>query len=229
MIKDILKQIIAFIRRTLGLKTVDDRFARIQLLLMFLLYLGFLGAFVLALVEGQWTVLFVSAIAMVAVWLPLLLAKNRNINIPVGFQFLLVLFVYSTLILGEIRGFYTKFWWWDVVSHAGSSIALGFIGFLILYSLYYSGPLKANPALLSVFAFSFALSLGALWEIFEFAMDNLFGLDMQKSGLVDTMWDLIVDAVGAFITAVSGYFYVKHRKRGIGIFQYYLQEYLRNN
>jgi hypothetical protein len=47
-----------------------------------------------------------------------------------------------------------------------------------------------------------------LWEIFEFAGDQLFGMNMQKEGLTDTMWDLIVDTLGAFVAAVFGYFYL---------------------
>jgi hypothetical protein len=60
-----------------------------------------------------------------------------------------------------------------------------------------------------LFSFCFALAIGALWEIYEFAMDSIFGLNMQKSGLVDTMWDLVVDAGGAFVASLIGYFYIK--------------------
>jgi uncharacterized membrane protein YjdF len=62
-----------------------------------------------------------------------------------------------------------------------------------------------NPGFVALFAFVFAIALGTLWEIFEFAMDQIFGLEMQKpmfgdpSGLTDTMWDMIVNAIGAGI------------------------------
>ena len=46
-------------------------------------------------------------------------------------------------------------------------------------------------------------------EIIEFAADQLLGLNMQKSGIVDTMWDLIVDAIGGLVGAIMGYFYLK--------------------
>lgn len=67
-----------------------------------------------------------------------------------------------------------------------------------------------KPGFVALFAFVFAVALGALWEVFEFAMDSLFGMNMQKailgdpSGLTDTMWDLIVDAAGALVIAVLG-------------------------
>lgn len=79
------------------------------------------------------------------------------------------------------------------------------------------------------FSFCFALALGAFWEIFEFVIDGLFGFSMQKNGLIDTMWDLIVDTLGALIAAVSGYLYIRYRRRGAGIFQHYLNSYLSEN
>jgi uncharacterized membrane protein YjdF len=68
-----------------------------------------------------------------------------------------------------------------------------------------------RPGFVAFFSFCFALSIGAIWELFEFAMDQLFGMTMQKptlgdpSGLTDTMLDLLVDALGALFVAVTGY------------------------
>jgi len=66
-----------------------------------------------------------------------------------------------------------------------------------------------KPAFVALFSFVFAIAIGSMWEIFEYSMDSFFDLNMQKSGLVDTMWDLIVDAVGALFIAVLGYWYMK--------------------
>ena len=64
---------------------------------------------------------------------------------------------------------------------------------------------------MAIFSFAFAVAVGALWEIFEFSMDSILGLNMQKSGLVDTMWDLIVDTIGAVISSIYGCFYEKKK------------------
>jgi hypothetical protein len=213
----------------LGWNEAEEAFGKVQVILTFLIQVAFMVAFVIAFFEGQWMVMFVSIVGMVAIWLPLFFAKNQRVHIPIEFEFLLAVFIYASIFLGEIQGFYTRFWWWDVVLHTGSGIALGFIGFLILYSLFRNKRLGIPPGLLAVFSFAFALALGALWEIFEFVADNIFGFNMQKHGLTDTMWDLIIDAIGAFVAAVSGYFYVKYEKRGVGIFEYYLTAYFRSN
>src|SRR3546814_9429666 len=75
-----------------------------------------------------------------------------------------------------------------------------------------------SPSVLAVFAFCFSQAIGALWEIFEFTMDQVFGLTMQKpmlgdpSGLTDTMWDLIVNAIGALAISVAGWRYLSRAR-----------------
>ncbi len=43
-------------------------------------------------------------------------------------------------------------------------------------------------------------------------MDQIFGLNMQKSGLQDTMWDLIVDVAGAAFMSILGWGYINNRE-----------------
>lgn len=159
--------------------------------------------------QQQWMVLFVSALTLLLFYLPAAIERKLRIHLPVEIQFVIVAFAYASLFLGEAGGLYTKFWWWDIVLHAGSGIGFGFAGFIVLYSLYAHEKLRASPLLVAVFAFCFSLAIGALWEIFEFTMDRLCTMNMQKSGLVDTMADLIVDAIGALTTSILGFVYIK--------------------
>lgn len=97
---------------------------------------------------------------------------------------------------------------------------MGIVGFLLVYLLNESKrvELHMTPVFISLFAFLFAGTIGTLWEVFEFSMDQLFGLNMQKpmmgdpSGLTDTMWDMIVNAMGAFIISFMGWLYLKRKK-----------------
>ena len=202
--------------RTFRQKTVGDL---VRLGFILVMQMGFVGAIAIALYEQAWLTLFICVAALIVVWIPPILARSFHVHFPLEFELLLNIFIYSSIFLGEIHEWYTRFWWWDLVLHAGAGIVLGIIGFLILYYLYTTGRLNAAPILLSLFSFCFALALGALWEIFEFAVDSIFGFNMQKSGLRDTMWDLIVDAAGAFVAATAGYVYmVRYRKNKTGIF-----------
>ena len=88
---------------------------------------------------------------------------------------------------------------------------MGITGFLLVHVLneHEEVEIHMKPRFVALFAFMFAMGMGAVWEIFEFGMDQFFGLNMQKSGLVDTMWDLIVDAVGALVISLLGFGYLR--------------------
>lgn len=160
----------------------------------------------------RWIVLFLAALTFALTFLPKLLRRGYRVQLPVEFELIILVFIYATLYLGEVHGYYTRFWWWDALLHTGSGVVLGFIGFLFLYVLYQHEKVRSSPILIAFFTFCFALAIGAVWEIFEFVMDQLFATNMQKSGLVDTMWDLIVDSLGALAAAIAGFFYVKYGK-----------------
>lgn len=164
----------------------------------------------LALIEARWLDAAATAAVIFVTFLPVMLGRRFRVRIPPEFELLAVVFIYASLFLGEIRDYYVRFWWWDAVLHTGSGFLLGILGFLLVYVLNEQPDieLRMKPRFVAFFAFMFSVGVGALWEIFEFAMDQLFGLNMQKSGLVDTMWDLIVDTAGALVISVIGCWYL---------------------
>jgi len=158
--------------------------------------------------EKRWVLMFATAIILFLTYLPEIFEKRYKIDIPTELEVMIVIFIYASLFLGELRGYYTKFWWWDIVLHTSSGVVIGFAGFLIMFVLHKKNKIKSSPFLISMFVFCFSLAIGAVWEIFEFGMDSCFGFNMQNS-LRDTMWDLIVDSVGAFVVSIFCYFYLK--------------------
>lgn len=148
---------------------------------------------------------------------PVVLGKRFDVFIPPEFEAIAVVFIFATLFLGEVRDYYNRIWWWDLVLHTASGFLLGIIGFLLVHVLNEKEDIELDmkPGFVALFAFLFAVGMGAIWEIFEFSMDQVFGMNMQKpmlgdpSGLTDTMWDLIVDTVGAAVVALAGYRYLK--------------------
>ena len=142
---------------------------------------------------------------------PLLLGRRFRVFIPPEFEVLAVVFIYASLFLGEVQGYYTRFWWWDAVLHTGSGFLLGILGFLLVHAMneYEQAEVHMKPSFVALFAFMFAMGMGGIWEIFEFGMDQIFGMNMQKSGLIDTMWDLIVDCIGALVISVMGWIYLR--------------------
>ena len=114
---------------------------------------------------------------------------------------------------GEAFSFYERVWWWDLALHGTSAVGLGLFGFLFVFMLFEGDRYAAPPLAIAFLSFCFAVTVGSLWEVFEFVMDRSFGLNMQKSGLKDTMGDLMVNAFGAVLGATSGFFYLKGRNR----------------
>lgn len=177
---------------------------------------------VAALWSRQWFVALITAGIVAITFVPLLLERRFRVHIPPQFQLLAIAFVFASLFLGEVHGYYTRFWWWDIALHTGSGFLLGIIGFLLVHILNETEEIGVHmkPGFVAFFAFLFALGFGVVWEIFEFAMDALFGMNMQKamlddpSGLTDTMIDLMVDAAGALVVSLYGYRHLKTADRG---------------
>ncbi|MDZ7828400.1 MAG: hypothetical protein U5K33_02570 [Halofilum sp. (in: g-proteobacteria)] len=168
---------------------------------------------VFALWRQQWFVSFITAGIVAVTLVPLLLERRFRVHIPPQFQLLAIGFVFASLFLGEVHGYYARFWWWDIALHAMSGFLLGIVGFLLVHLLNETEEIGIHmkPGFVAFFAFLFALGVGVLWELFEFAMDTFFGMNMQKamlgdpSGLIDTMLDLLVDALGALVITTYGY------------------------
>ena len=169
-----------------------------------------LGA-VLSAFQMRWLIATVTMAIFVVTMLPAILGRRFNVKIPAEFELLAVVFVYASLFLGELHGYYILYWWWDAVLHMGSGFLLGVFGVLLVYVLNErpKAGLDMQPGFIAFFAFMFAIGMGALWEIFEFAMDQSFGMNMQKSGLQDTRWDLIVNTFGAAVISVLGWGYLR--------------------
>ncbi|MBQ7718549.1 MAG: hypothetical protein IJT38_04555 [Clostridia bacterium] len=156
---------------------------------------------------------------------PSIIEKRLSLNIPNKMTVIYFVFLYCAIYLGEVRNFYYIIPYWDSFLHCLSGAMLGFLGFLIvrLFNESEKVSVRLSPLFLAVFAFCFSLALGTLWEIYEFTGDFVFGLNMQKyrtaegvlllgrAALSDTMKDMIVDAIGALVISVFGYFFIKKR------------------
>ncbi len=166
-------------------------------------------------------------LGIIAMNLPSFLYKKFHVTIPSNTIIAYLIFLYAAIVLGEVRSFYYRFEHWDTVLHAFSAGMLGSLGFDVVNFLNKSDTVKLqlSPFFVALFAFCFAISIGVLWEIYEFSFDGILGLNMQKFrledgtdligrlALQDTMDDLIIDCIGALVTSVIGYFGILHYKK----------------
>ncbi len=181
--------------------------------LVYAIWFALLAAGIGAVIERNWSLVYLAIATFILSLLPVFFANRFGIRLPVTFFAMVVAFIFSTIFLGEAYDFYERFWWWDMVLHTGSAVGFGLIGSIFMFMLFEGDRYAAPSWAIAFMAFCFAVAVGAIWEIFEFGMDQIFGLNMQKSGLVDTMYDLIVDVIGAIIGASAGYAYLRYRRR----------------
>ncbi len=214
---------------------------------------------VLQFFNGNYENVFLCLLTLVLFAMPAFIQVTFQVELPSTLEIIVLLFIFCTEALGEVNSFYVLFPFWDTVLHTLNGFLAAAIGLSMADLLNRSDTVKfhLSPLFLSISAFCFSMTIGVLWEFFEFAMDCLFGLDMQKDtviysihsvaldptnsnitvsidgitettvngtelglggyldiGLYDTMEDLIVNFVGAFIFCVIGYLYLKNRGRG---------------
>lgn len=178
-------------------------------------------------VKGDYILmLFECLFGAVAMLLPGMLKKRWNLYIPSKMIIVYAVFLYCAIYLGEIQSFYYRVAHWDTILHTFSGAVLGAFGFSFISILNKedSVPVNLSPAFVAVFTFCFAVSLGVLWEIYEFSGDVILNNNMQRyaledgtpligqAALADTMKDLIVDTLGAFIMSIIGYISLRYNK-----------------
>lgn len=165
-------------------------------------------------------------LGIVALFLPSMLEKRFGLVIPSKMIVVYAVFLYCSIYLGEVRSFYYLIPHWDNMLHTFSGAMLGALGFSVVSLLNRTDrvPVNLSPAFVAVFSFCFAVTVGVVWEVYEFLADGLLHTNMQKfaveggaelvgrAALYDTMIDLIVDAVGALAVSVVGYISLKFRK-----------------
>lgn len=157
-------------------------------------------------------------LGLVVMSLPTIITHKLRLMVPNAMCILYYIFLYCAIFLGEIFSFYYLVPHWDLYLHAMSGAMLGSLGFILIDWLNKDEHVKLSmsPVFVSLFAFSFALAVGALWEIYEFTFDGVLGLNMQKfksedgtlfvgsEALADTMEDLIIDAIAAAAVTILG-------------------------
>lgn len=163
----------------------------------------------------DWTGVFVVAQAIIMSFIPYFLRRYFNIYTPFPLRVGIVLFVCSTLVLGEVVDFYNTFWWWDLVLHGVASASVTLIVFICLLIFFTRIDLRSAALFTTFLAVGTSLAVAVVWEIYEFMIDFYFETDtpMQPSN-TDTMTDLIISVVGAVLVGFYGYKHIKWRDGG---------------
>lgn len=163
-----------------------------------------LGGFI-EIYQYAWGSFGMSMLTLFFLSLPFLIERRFKLEFPREFLGVLLLFFYASMFLGTANHFYARFWWWDKMLHGFSGIIFANLGYLFAVFLQSSEKKISsglNRILVALFSFCFSIASGAVWEIYEFSMDQIFGTLYQGIGINDTMTDIIADTLGALLFAI---------------------------
>ena len=166
-------------------------------------------------------------LGLITIHLPSILERKFHFVLPSLLYGFYIVFLYCAIFLGEVRSFYYLVPQWDSICHFCSSMMMGFFGLMVVTILNRDQHLAVSlsPFFVCLFAFCFSVTIGSLWEIYEFIGDGLFGLNMQKfmtaqgellvghNALRDPMKDIIVDVLGALLASVIGMISIRRGTR----------------
>ena len=210
---------------------------------------------ILSIAFGNYESAAMCGLTMVMLLAPPFVEKTFKVDLPTTLEVVVMCFIFAHTILGELASFYVRVPGWDTMLHTLNGFICVGVGISLVDLLNRNKKFRfeLSPIYVVVAAFCFSMTVGVLWEFFEFGMDNVFKIDMQKDyvvneihsvtfdpnglnnvhdvyidslivngedyiekyggyidiGLIDTMKDLIVNFIGAFVFAIFGYFYSK--------------------
>ena len=200
-------------------------------------------------------------LSLILFLLPFLVEKKFKVDLPVTLEVMILIFIFSAEILGEINNFYGTVPYWDSILHTLNGFLAASFGFSLIYLLNENiESFNLSPLFVAIFAFCFSMTIGVVWEFFEYSMDKYLNFDMQKDayvekintvildpknennvvkvdeieytiiydknnnelvrlkgyldiGLEDTIQDLWVNFIGAFIYSIFGYLYIINKDK----------------
>ncbi|MBP3361687.1 MAG: hypothetical protein J6N52_12575 [Clostridia bacterium] len=157
-----------------------------------------IAAMVLSALNRNYENLFVCSLSLVLFLVPPFVEKKFAISLPTALEVIILLFIFAAEILGEINSYYTRFPLWDTMLHTINGFLCAAIGFAMVDILNTNTRVKfqLSPFYLSVVAFCFSMTIGVLWEFFEFFCDMVLHTDMQKDFVVDIISSVALNPDG---------------------------------
>ena len=141
---------------------------------------------------------FLCILTLLLLIVPSLIQVNLKIELPTGLEIIILLFIFAAEILGEIQAYYIKFPAWDTILHTLNGFLMAAIGFSLVDILNRNEEFsfKLSPLFMAIVAFCFSMTIGVIWEFFEFGMDHFFYLDMQKDTIIHSISSVMLDPAG---------------------------------
>ena len=160
-----------------------------------------LATLVSSILRGEYESAFICLLVLVLFMLPFFIQQNFGIERPSTLEIIILLFIFAAEILGELKCYFITFHHWDTMLHTTTGFLCAATGFALIDILNRNSRIKfqLSPIYVALVAFCFSMTVGVLWEFFEFGMDRLFQMDMQKDTVVNSITSVMLDPTNSNI------------------------------
>ena len=160
-----------------------------------------LATLVSSILRGEYESAFICLLVLALFMLPFFIQQNFGIELPSTLEIIILLFIFAAEILGELKCYFITFSHWDSMLHTTTGFLCAATGFALIDILNRNSRIKfqLSPIYVALTAFCFSMTVGVLWEFFEFGMDRLFLMDMQKDAVVQSITSVMLDPTNSNI------------------------------
>lgn len=185
-------------RRALRKQDVQRRLkrkSRATLITYAVIRLLIIAVIIRSITAGNSENVFTCLLSLFLLYLPSIIERKLEMRLPTALEITVVVFIFASEILGEIACFYVTVPFWDKAMHTVSGFIYAAVGYSMadILNRDHRISFQLSPVFLAVVAFCFSMTIGALWEIFEFSVDTLFQKDMQKDTVLHEITSVALD------------------------------------
>ena len=166
-----------------------------------------IGVMVMTIIHKNYESTFVCVLVLILFMLPRFVERNFRIELPSTLEIIILVFIFAAEILGELKSYFITYPHWDSMLHTTTGFISAAFGFAMVDLLNRNKPqhFKLSPVFLALVAFCFSMTIGVLWEFFEFGMDWFFHSDMQRDTVINAIYSASLDPTRSNkVAAVKG-------------------------
>lgn len=176
------------------LKNIGNNSKKSTLIIYAVLRLLVILCMILEFIRGDLNNAFLCMLSLILLIMPFFVEKKLKIDLPDTLQVILMLFIFAAEILGEINNFYHIFPYWDAMLHTINGFLAAGVGFALFDLLNKNvEEIKLSPIFLCLISFCFSMTIGVMWEFFEYQADTTLHIDMQKDSIINNINTVTLD------------------------------------
>ena len=165
----------------------------IYLILRFLVII----CMILQILRGDLNNALLCLLSLILLYAPLFIQTKFEITLPTDLENAIYLIIFSAEILGEIDNFFGIIPYWDIILHTINGFLATAVGFSLVDLLNKNSKnINLSPFYLCLVAFCFSMTIGVLWEFFEYGCDKFLNVDMQKDTVIQKISSVALNPDG---------------------------------